>query len=73
MLPFQANYRAPLEVVWKIGTIKIWALNEFLTGQDFLAKRSISVSYKSVSYMRDSTVLKIDWKQGQDLLFGICL
>ena len=44
---------------------KIWALDEFLTGQDFFAKRSVSVSYKSVSYMRDSTVhsnkFSINW------------
>ena len=28
-----------------------------IIGRDFLAKRSVSVCYKSVSYMRDPTLL----------------
>ena len=31
----------------------------FFIGRDFLAKRSVSVSYKSVSYMRDPTVTSV--------------
>ena len=45
----------------KYETIKIWARNEFLIGWDLLAKRSVSVSYKSVSDMQGFTVDKIAW------------
>ena len=40
----------------------ISVLNELVIGLDFLAKRSVSVSYKSVSYRRDSTVSLIPLK-----------
>ena len=46
VLVFQINPQATLEVIWKQEVIKIWAPHEFLIGGDYLAKTSVSVSYK---------------------------
>ena len=68
MLPFYVNYRASLYIFLETKKLlRFDAPNEFLIGQDFSAKRSVSVSYKLVSYMRDSTVslmfssMNLDW------------
>ena len=58
MSSFQMNYRDYINVFWK-KTIKTWALDQFFIGSDFSAKKSVSASYESVSYVWSSAVLQV--------------